>query len=108
MVGSTFSSRASGVYALSIMARRDKREDARNARPSKGGALSHVARASGRSRSRMVDVGAKPIRSRTAIARARVVFPPGILAIVLEEHGPKGPVEEVARAAGLIAAKRTS
>lgn len=56
----------------------------------------------------MVDVGAKPIRARSALARACVVFPPGLLRVVLAERGPKGPVEEVARAAGLMAAKRTS
>jgi cyclic pyranopterin phosphate synthase len=56
----------------------------------------------------MVDVGAKPMRARSALARARIVFPPGKMTIVLHDRGPKGPVEEVARAAGLIAAKRTS
>jgi len=62
----------------------------------------------GRARSRMVDVGGKPIRARAALARARVVFPSRVLGTVLAENGPKGPVEDVARAAGLIAAKRTS
>jgi cyclic pyranopterin phosphate synthase len=56
----------------------------------------------------MVDVGAKPVRRRSALARAAVEFPPGILARVTARRGPKGPVEEVARAAGLMAAKRTS
>jgi cyclic pyranopterin phosphate synthase len=56
----------------------------------------------------MVDVGTKPIRARSALARARVVFPRGLMTIVLDDRGPKGPVEEVARAAGLMAAKRTS
>jgi cyclic pyranopterin phosphate synthase len=56
----------------------------------------------------MVDVGSKPSRARSALARACVEFPSGLLSLVLAERGPKGPVEEVARAAGLLAAKRTS
>jgi len=55
----------------------------------------------------MVDVSAKPLSARSALARARIVFPPGALARVLAAQGPKGAVEEVARAAGLLAAKRT-
>jgi cyclic pyranopterin phosphate synthase len=55
----------------------------------------------------MVDVGRKKPTDRSAIARARVRFPRGILARVLAEGGEKGPVTEVARAAGLLAAKRT-
>jgi cyclic pyranopterin phosphate synthase len=80
------------------------------ARSSAARELSHVelSERSGRARSRMVDVSAKPIRARSATARARVVFPAGLLSIVLRERGPKGPVEEMSRAAGLMAAKRTS
>lgn len=55
----------------------------------------------------MVDVGAKPVTSRSALARARVVFPSGLLARALAGAGPKGAVEEVARVAGILAAKRT-
>ena len=55
----------------------------------------------------MVDVGKKATTDRSAIARARVRFPRGILERVLAEGGGKGPVTEVARAAGLLAAKRT-
>lgn len=55
----------------------------------------------------MVDVGAKPTTDRSAIARARVRFPKGVLRRVLEGAGAKGPVTEIARAAGLLAAKRT-
>jgi cyclic pyranopterin phosphate synthase len=55
----------------------------------------------------MVDVGAKPITERSALARARVRFPARLLDLVLRRGGPKGPVTEVARAAGLLAAKRT-
>lgn len=55
----------------------------------------------------MVDVGEKRSTARSALARARVRFPPGVLATVLAKGGPKGPLIEVARAAGMLAAKRT-
>lgn len=69
--------------------------------------LSHLERGSKGASSRMVDVSAKPVTERSALARAQVVFPKGMLARVLAAQGPKGPVEEVARAAGLLGAKRT-
>jgi len=69
--------------------------------------LSHLEPASKGRSARMVDVSRKPVSARSAIARAELVFPPGVLARVLAAQGPKGPVEEVARAAGLLAAKRT-
>lgn len=56
----------------------------------------------------MVDVGDKAVTRRSALARARVVFPRGVLARVLKHGGPKGPVVEVARVAGILAAKRTA
>jgi cyclic pyranopterin monophosphate synthase len=56
----------------------------------------------------MVDVSGKPVTARTALARARVTFPSGVLRdLALSAGGPKGPIAEVARAAGLLAAKRT-
>lgn len=55
----------------------------------------------------MVDIGGKPVTRRTALARARVVFPPGLLGAILAGQGPKGPIDEVARLAGVLAAKRT-
>jgi cyclic pyranopterin phosphate synthase len=56
----------------------------------------------------MVDVSAKSPTLRTALARSEVEFPAGLLARVLAGEGPKGPIEEVARTAGVLAAKRTS
>jgi cyclic pyranopterin phosphate synthase len=56
----------------------------------------------------MVDVGKKSPSSRTALARARVRFPGDLCARVWRGEGPKGPIEEVARCAGLLAAKRTA
>lgn len=55
----------------------------------------------------MIDVGAKSVSARSAVARARVVFPKGVLAEVLAGAGAKGAIAEVARAAGILAAKRT-
>jgi cyclic pyranopterin phosphate synthase len=56
----------------------------------------------------MVDVGAKPVTARSAVARAIVRFPAGVLADVLAHGGPKGPIVEVARLAGIAAAKKTA
>ena len=56
----------------------------------------------------MVDVGSKSPSRRSARARAQVRFPAGVLARVLAGQGPKGPIEEVARIAGVMAAKRTA
>jgi len=55
----------------------------------------------------MVDVGAKASVERFAQARAWVRFPAGVLAEILAGRGPKGPIVEVARIAGILAAKRT-
>ncbi|GFN22070.1 MAG: cyclic pyranopterin monophosphate synthase MoaC [Thermoanaerobacteraceae bacterium] len=56
---------------------------------------------------RMVDVGAKGITERVAVARARVVMNPATLELILEGKVPKGDVLAVARVAGIMAAKRT-
>ncbi|MCB9916172.1 MAG: cyclic pyranopterin monophosphate synthase MoaC [Planctomycetes bacterium] len=69
--------------------------------------LSHVVQGAAGAESRMVDVGGKARTAREAVAEARVRFPAGLLERVLREGGPKGPVTEVARVAGLLAAKRT-
>jgi len=71
--------------------------------------LSHLGTpdAEGRRGARMVDVGGKATTLRSALARALVVFPTGLLERILRGEGPKGPIEEVARVAGILAAKRT-
>jgi cyclic pyranopterin monophosphate synthase len=58
--------------------------------------------------SRMVDVGAKPITSRQARASGRVRMLPATLALVRGGQAAKGDVLEVARLAGIMAAKRTA
>ncbi|MDP6539746.1 MAG: cyclic pyranopterin monophosphate synthase MoaC [Planctomycetota bacterium] len=72
------------------------------------GGLSHLSPGPEGPESRMVDVGAKEPERREALAGARVRFPAGLLDRVLTEGGPKGPVTEVARTAGILAAKRTA
>ncbi len=69
--------------------------------------LSHIQASPRGPESCMVDVGGKPHTEREAVAEARVRFPAGLLEGLLAEGGPKGPITEVARAAGVLAAKRT-
>jgi cyclic pyranopterin phosphate synthase len=57
--------------------------------------------------SRMVDVGDKPITARLAKASARVRMAETTLQLVQSGTGKKGNVLEVARLAGIMAAKRT-
>lgn len=56
---------------------------------------------------RMVDVGAKPVTARTAVARATVRMDAQTAARVAAGDAPKGDVLGVARIAGIQAAKRT-
>ncbi len=55
----------------------------------------------------MVDVSAKQETVREAIARATVNMTPATLRAVRRGNAPKGDVLGVARAAGILAAKRT-
>jgi cyclic pyranopterin phosphate synthase len=57
--------------------------------------------------SRMVDVGDKPVTGRVAKASGRVVMQPATLARIQQRGFAKGDVLEVARLAGIMAAKRT-
>jgi cyclic pyranopterin phosphate synthase len=59
-------------------------------------------------RARMVDVSAKEITSRTAVARGAIHMRAETLALILEEKIDKGDVFSVARIAGIMAAKKTS
>ena len=56
---------------------------------------------------RMVDVGAKAVTRRRAVAEAIVRMKPETLAMIVEGRMPKGDVFAVARIAGIQAAKRT-
>ena len=58
--------------------------------------------------SRMVDVGAKPETERLARASAVVRMQPATLQLIRDRQVAKGDVLEVARLAGIMAAKRTA
>jgi len=57
---------------------------------------------------RMVDVGEKDVSERMARARARLAVSPETAKAVADGTGPKGEVAQVARIAGIQAAKRTA
>jgi cyclic pyranopterin monophosphate synthase len=57
---------------------------------------------------RMVDVSAKPVTDRVAVARGHVVMARETLALVTEGRASKGDVLGVARLAGIMGAKRTA
>ena len=57
---------------------------------------------------RMVDVGAKPVTSRSATARAVVRMKPATAQALADGQLPKGDALPVARIAGIQAAKRTA
>jgi cyclic pyranopterin phosphate synthase len=58
--------------------------------------------------SRMVDVGQKPVSRRLARASGVVRMSPETLSLIRDKRAAKGDVLEVARLAGIMAAKRTA
>ena len=66
--------------------------------------LSHL---NDKGEARMVDVSAKSVTSRTAVAEGFVAMAPETLDLILEGKAEKGDVLAVARIAGIMAAKRT-
>ncbi len=56
---------------------------------------------------RMVDVGAKPVSERQAVAQAIVRMEPATGQAIQQRQTRKGDVVQVARLAGIMAAKRT-
>jgi cyclic pyranopterin monophosphate synthase len=60
-----------------------------------------------RGASRMVDVSAKPVTERIAVASGLVRMESATLSTILDRGIAKGDVLEVARLAGIMAAKRT-
>src|SRR5260370_29607095 len=57
---------------------------------------------------RMVDVSEKPVTTRTAVAQGFVKMKPRVVSAVRQLKNPKGNPLEVARIAGIAAAKKTS
>jgi cyclic pyranopterin monophosphate synthase len=70
----------------------------------RGKNLTHVGR---RGEAHMVDVAAKPVTERMALAEGRVVMQAQTLDLVLAGDAKKGDVFGAARIAGILAAKRT-
>lgn len=58
--------------------------------------------------SRMVDVGEKAITDRVAVAHAKITMKPETFKLIVDKKFQKGDVLEVARVAGIMAAKQTS
>jgi cyclic pyranopterin monophosphate synthase len=67
--------------------------------------LSHV---DNRGTARMVDVSAKPVQFREAVALGAIFLKPETLALIAANQIAKGDVLNTARLAGIQAAKRTS
>ncbi len=70
-----------------------------------GGDLTHLDAAG---QVRMVDVGAKPVTAREAVAQGRVRMTPETLRKAITGDSKKGSVRAAAEIAGIMAAKRTS
>lgn len=68
-------------------------------------ALSHVDR---KGQVRMVDVGAKPVTAREAVARGEITMSPAALKLIRSGEVAKGDPLQTARLAGIMAAKQTS
>ena len=66
--------------------------------------LTHVDEAGA---ARMVDVSAKAVTARRAVAAGRVVTTPEVIALLRGDELPKGDALAVARLAGIMGAKRT-
>ena len=71
----------------------------------KGRGLTHIA-ADGRAQ--MVDVSAKPLSARTAVAEGRIILAKETVALIRKNEIAKGDVVATARLAGIQAAKRTA
>jgi len=69
------------------------------------GRLSHV---DSDGKARMVDVSEKPVTAREAVARGRITIAAAAMRRVREGQLEKGAVVEVARLAGILAAKKTA
>lgn len=77
----------------------------RRGSPARQRALTHVDDAG---RARMVDVGAKPVTARRAVAEGEIRMSRAAFALVKANKVAKGDVLRVAELAGIAAAKRTA
>ena len=74
-------------------------------RPRPATRLSHV---DDRGKARMVDVGAKPVTSREALARGEIMMSAAALSLIRTGKVAKGDPLQTARLAGIMAAKQTA
>lgn len=70
--------------------------------------MSELSHLDGDGRARMVDVSAKPVTGRTAIARGFVAVPEDLLARISDKSVAKGDVTAIAELAGIMGAKHTA
>lgn len=72
--------------------------------------MSQITHLDDQGNSRMVDVSVKKVSKRIAKAQGQVVFPIDVYQKIIESHGQtaKGSIVEVAKIAGVMAAKNTS
>jgi len=68
----------------------------------------HLTHLDDAGRARMIDVGAKPITHRIAVAGGRLQTTPEVIALVRADGLPKADVLATARIAGIAGAKKTS
>ena len=99
-----------GVAKKSRVAKKSstlKRVVARGAAKARVPAKSILTHVDARGRAAMVDVGEKAVTARRAVAEARVMISPALAQRIRKNSLAKGNVLDVARLAGIQAAKRT-
>ncbi len=72
------------------------------------GAMTELSHLDGEGRARMIDVGAKPVTRRVAVAGGRLDTTAEVIGLVRADGLPKADVLATARIAGIAGAKRTS
>jgi len=77
-------------------------------RSKSGGGRASLSHVDSRGRVRMVDVSAKAVTARVAVARGHITMAPGALEAVRAGSVAKGDPLQAARLAGIMAAKRTA
>lgn len=70
--------------------------------------MSKLSHLDDKGQAHMVDVSAKDVTCRTALARARVLAEPATIALLRQGAAKKGDVLATARIAGIMAAKKTA
>ena len=70
--------------------------------------MSRLTHFDGEGRSRMVDITEKDITLREAVACGMILMKPDTLRMIIQKEIKKGDVLEVAKIAGIMAAKKTS